>query len=449
MNFTRRHFLRRAAAVTAGFAGLSGGCSTLGVRAHHPGELVHDPLGRLDLPPGFSYQVFSSAGQRMDDGLLVPPMHDGMGAFPGPNGRTILVRNHELSGAGGGQDLPGGPMDGVPRSKIYDRLPMLGGTTTLVYDTKRRRLERHYLSLTGTCRNCAGGSTPWGSWITCEETELQAGEGRQRDHGYNFEVPAMAVGGLVDPIPLISMGRFQHEAVAVDPETGIVYQTEDQSDGLIYRYIPDVPGRLVHGGRLEALVVADQPGLDTRNWIGQDGGPLGPLIETGKPMQARWMPLEEVDAPLNDLRHRGFAGGAARFARGEGMWFGRDAVYFACTNGGKKQLGQIWRYVPSRTGDAGGVLELFFESDDRAVLENADNLTFSPWGTLFMCEDSPEDDRLIEVSSEGEASIFAINRFGHGELAGGVFSPDGTTLFVNAQSQAVTIAITGPWARRR
>ena len=386
----------------------------------------------------------------MDDGLPVPSMHDGMGAFPGPNGRTILVRNHELGGGGGEDELSRELMDYGSPSKIYDRLPMLGGTTTLVYDTKRRRLERHHLSLVGTCRNCAGGPTPWGSWITCEETEAQVGEGRLRDHGYNFEVPASATGGLIDPIPLVSMGRFQHEAVAVDPETGIVYQTEDQSDGLIYRYIPDVPGQLVQGGRLEALVVADQPGLDTRNWIGEDGRPVGPRIESRRPMQARWIPLEEVNSPRNDLRHRGFADGAARFARGEGMWFGRDAVYFACTNGGRRQLGQIWRYAPSRTNDgaAEGNLELFFESDDRAVLENADNLTFSPWGDLFLCEDSPEEDRLIQVTPEGKTSIFAINRFGHGELAGGVFSPDGTTLFVNAQSQSVTIAITGPWAKR-
>lgn len=210
----------------------------------------------------------------MDDGLVVPGKHDGMAAFRGRAGKTILVRNHELSP----DDASAGPfgrenelLNRIDPSKLYDRgrgiVPGVGGATTLVYDTASGKLERQYLSLAGTIRNCAGGPTPWGSWISCEETVARAGElgGVEKDHGYNFEVPALA-GGLVDPVPLKAMGRFNHEAIAVDPRSGIVYQTEDRSDALLYRFIPTVRGKMAAGGRLQALMITDAPGMDTRNW---------------------------------------------------------------------------------------------------------------------------------------------------------------------------------------
>ena len=156
--------------------------------------------------------------------------------------------------------------------KFYDagsgELPCLGGTTTLVYDTKTQTLEKHFLSLVGTIRNCAGGLTPWGTWITCEETMQKADSETtyEVDHGYNFEVPVSTEIGLTDPIPLKAMGRFNHEAVAVDPKTGIVYQTEDRGDSLIYRFIPDTPGELAAGGKLQALKIRDLKSADTRNW---------------------------------------------------------------------------------------------------------------------------------------------------------------------------------------
>ena len=134
--------------------------------ANRYGDFLPDPYGILDLPEGFTYHAFSTVGERMDDGFLVPGAHDGMAAFPGPNGKTILIRNHEL--IIGPQEAQSFAHDKrlreVDSEKIYDSgkgtKPGLGGTTTLVYDTQTGTLESHHLSLMGTIRNCAGGVTP-------------------------------------------------------------------------------------------------------------------------------------------------------------------------------------------------------------------------------------------------------------------------------------------------
>lgn len=466
---SRRHFLRTAAAVTVGFGGLGSllGCATRasasraamssgpGSRAAEGyGPLIPDPDGIMDLPEGFSYQIVARTGDRMSDGLFVPGAPDGMAAFPGENGRTLVVCNHELNFE---HSAPGpfGPENRFrdllfDETLLYDRGAAAGackgGTTTFVYDTKRRLKEAQFLSLAGTERNCAGGPTPWNSWITCEETVARAGESRRMDHGYNFEVPAMLPGRPIEPVALKAMGRFNHEAVAVDPGSGIVYQTEDTGDGLIYRFLPASPERLHKGGVLQALAVKGQPSLDTRNWEAA-------LVAEGAEFETEWIDVDDVEAPENDLRLRGFAAGAARFARGEGMWYGNDAVYFACTNGGAKKLGQIWRYVPSpregtpREKDMPGKLHLFLEPNDGALVQNADNLTVAPWGDVVVCEDGGGVDRVFGVTPQGRVYHIASGCT-DGELAGVCFSPDGTTMFVNAQVRGLTLAIVGPWKKR-
>ena len=322
-----------------------------------------------------------------------------------------------------------------------------GAAAIVGHHTRSRRLINQHLSLAGTLRNCAGGPTPWNSWITCEETVERVGEFCAKDHGYNFEVPVTDAPGLAPPVPLKAMGRFNHEAVAVHPATSIVYQTEDRDDGLIYRFIPTKPERLIEGGRLQALAVSDQPSLDTRNWEGQK-------VETGT-LGVKWIDLDGIDSPNDDLRRRGFAQGAACFARAEGMWYGREAIYFACTNGGREKKGQIWRYFPSpyegtREEDKDpGKLELFIESHDGNLLENADNLTVAPWGDLIVCEDRSSDSIpfLVGITPQGRFYRFGRNAMSDSELAGVTFSPDGTTLFVNIQHEGLTLAITGPWQR--
>ena len=462
---SRRSFLQSSAAFTLGFSGLqqlvATGESVAAADRRRVGRLVDDPHRLLSLPKGFMYRVISHAGDSMDDGLLVPDKPDGMATFEGPNGWTLLVRNHEIEPR---QKGPFGEnaerLSRVDTSKLYDLgeegKPCNGGTTTVVYDTRSQKVVRQYMSLAGTIRNCAGGPTPWGSWITCEEANDVVGANKidegpaivcQKDHGYNFEVPAAANIHLTPAVPLKAMGRFRHEAVAVEPNSGIVFQTEDLDDGLIYRFIPNRYGKLGVGGKLQALALVNHASADTRNWT------AGFTITPGERYAVRWIDLEDVESPNDDLRYQGFEAGAARFARGEGMWYADGDIYFACTSGGNARLGQLWKYTPSASeGQAGeaadrGMLELFVEPNDSNLVVNADNLTAAPWGDLIVCEDRDgEEVRLVGVTPAGGCYTFAHNH-AHTEFSGVTFSPDGSTLFVNLQHHGMTLAITGPWPK--
>ena len=459
---TRREFLRRYGTIGAGFLGLarfiaSPVCAQQAYQneVDRFGTLEADPYRILDLPKGFSYEVISRTGERMNDGFYTPGAPDGMAAFAGPNGRVILVRNHELTD----DQTFDGPF-GL-RNELYSKLnsrqlydagkgtrPQLGGTTTVVYDPQAKRLETQFLSLVGTTRNCAGGLTPWGSWITCEETVDRVGDHREKDHGYNFEVPATATPSLADPVPLKAMGRFRHEAVCVDPASGIVYETEDQDDGLLYRFIPNESGKLIQGGRLQALKIKGEKSVDTRNWpaTGAAKFPIGEAVDV------EWQDVQDVESPKDDLRARGFKRGAARFARGEGIWFGNRRVYIACTNGGISKTGQIFEYVPSpyegteREAKHPGALRLYLEPNNTQLLEYGDNLTVSPWGDVVLCEDGAESQYLRGITPTGKIYTLARNAYtGNSELAGICFAPNHPTAFVNIQRPGITLAITGPW----
>lgn len=481
MSLSRRRFISHTAAVTAGFAGLRAFASVSPANALEQaadefgyGPLVKDRDGIMDLPVGFSYQIISRRGEKMDDGFFVPGKHDGMAAFPGPDGLTVLVRNHEITGPDNKQGAFGknGELySTLPWDRVYDSSyavgAICGGTTTLVYDTKQQKLIRHFLSLVGTDHNCAGGPTPWGSWISCEESVAVISQTYEEDHGYNFEVPATAEIGLVKPVPLKAMGRFNHEAVAVDPASGIVYQTEDRQDGVLYRFIPKVPGKLAEGGRLQFLAVMDRPSLDLRNWKKvdtkklQNGGADGAAFEgdgtlrdhtpVGTKLSVYWQDIDDVESPKDDLRYRAFKAGAARFARNEGMWYGNDAIYFASTTGGHNAKGQIWRYVPSpnegtdKEKDAPATLELFIEPNDKTVLQHADNLCIADFGDVIICEDGGPVNHVLGVTPTGQVYKLARNRMNKSEFAGSCFSPDGSTMFVNIQNPGLTLAVTGPW----
>jgi len=454
---SRRRFMQALAVAAA--TPSAGGARAGSARDAGFGQLRPDPGQILDLPAGFSYTVISRAGEEMDDGLLVPGLHDGMAAFSAPEGTIRLVCNHEVSPtrqhfSAFGKDQERLPL--VDRDKVYDYgngvTPGAGGTTTIHYDPMKKERLRIHLSLAGTEINCAGGPMPWGSWLTCEETfsdpgtDLEFGKvvHREKRHGYVFEVPVNQR-GLVEPIPLEAMGRFEHEAAAANPATGVVYMTEDRHRSLLYRFIPEKPGELRKGGKLQALAVRDKPGFDTRNW-----GPE--KLESGKWLETTWIDLENADSEINDLRFRGYEQGAAIFARGEGLCFANGEFDFSCTTGGRQRLGQIFTYRPSPAEATvaeeaqPGRLCLIAESTTDSILRSADNLTMSPWGDLIVCEDTADHCGLVGLRPDGQQYALADNAYSSAELAGICFSPDGAVMFVNIQQRSLTLAITGPWS---
>ena len=267
--------------------------------------IENDPNGILKLMKGFSYTVISEKGQLMSDGLTVPDYADGMASFAGSNGHIVLIRNHEIGRFKSIEKI----LDKNPvyknsnyinknKSLIYDtgeNGPCCGGTSTIVYNPKTRKVENEYMSLLGTLVNCAGGVTPWGTWISCEETVDTKGNSLIKNHGYNFEVTPYEHTKLNNAIPLKAMGRFRHEAVAIDPKTSIAYQTEDRDDGLIYRFIPNVKEKYWKGGKLQALIIQNNNSNDTRNWKKQN-------FIKNKLYKMSWIDLDDIDNPKDDMR---------------------------------------------------------------------------------------------------------------------------------------------------
>lgn len=408
----------------------------------------------LALPKGFEYNAFGKKGAKMSDGLTTPPAHDGMSTFEA-NGEIRLVRNHEVSNNRS-------PIEGSAiGAKPYDETAG-GGTTTLVIDPKTREVIRDFVSLSGTLINCAGGKTPWGSWITCEEgtlgrTVITAADGRKtggfkEPHGYCFEVPASA-NSPVEPVPLKAMGRFVHEAVAVDPKSGAVYLTEDNRPAGFYRFLPNRKGKLSMGGKLQVLKVKGADNFDAR---------IPPANQTT--FAAEWVTIENPDPEEADTQSRavldqGLKKGAATFSRLEGCDIDKwGRVYFVSTDGGETKGGQIWAYEPS--GSEEGNLRLLFESPSVALLDMPDNVCLQPNSKLlYICEDGdysglgrPIDNFIKILTPAGKIAEFAKNiipGFQNGEFAGSTFSNDGRTLFVNIQNVGVTFAIWGDWEKFR
>jgi secreted PhoX family phosphatase len=434
-----------------------------------------DGVVRLWLPEGFKYRSFHDTQDpvTLDDGTALPGRHDGMAAFRGPGGNTILVRNHEVNGPG----TFFGPAVPAP----YDTATQ-GGTTTIEV-TRFGEVVRAFTSLNGTQMNCSGGPTPWGSWITCEETVNGPDVGPDftgasnvtltKPHGYLFEVPAGSVSARQ---PLTRAGRFAHEAIAVDPHSGTIYLTEDNFGfpSGFYRYVPRVnpmrTGFVANDGRLQMLAVVGQPNAD-----------LAVTQPEGATYKVAWVDIDEPDfllpytpgetAPtandtaINMVGSQGRAKGAARFSRLEGAYHENGTIYFTSTQGGGPAepgdsdtiqgwgngFGQVWAYrIAARK------LSLVYQSPGPDVLDFPDNVTVSKRGTIVLCEDSSNDNYLRGLTRNGKLFDIALNRLVgndgtvrfNDEFAGATFSPDGHTLFVNIQaSRGMSFAIWGPWHR--
>ena len=412
------------------------------------GELVPDPGGVIDLPRGFQYRMISEEGTPLSSGGLVPGDHDGMAAFPGPSSNTtMLVRNHE--------QRVGDPNPLIGTNPYDSAAP--GGTTGILVNNEDRTEIEDFVTSSGSFNNCAGGATPWGTWLTCEEDRTTT----PTQHGYVFEVDPNDPENDLSKTPILEMGFFSHEAVDIDPATGIAYLTEDDFRGSIpddprdeivadvtdteggrgtrvsflYRYIPNdrsqSPGALQRSGQLQVMTLDK-----TRNYNVD-------LAFPGDRFQVVWKDVnpEEPHESAEDLR-------AARFGRLEGAYFAGGAFWFDDTIGGEQRLGQIFRYLPRSN-----TLELFYEGTERGKMESPDNIVVTPWGDLWFAEDETIEggdtvNRVMGITPDGQVYPFATNRLNDAEFAGPTFSPDGKTFFVNYQNPGITFAVWGPFKQR-
>ena len=541
---SRRHLLQGSgAALAAGFAGTLGALHTRLAQAQTGGgkQLVSSPspygpiapvadletgLPLLQLPAGFSYRSQGWTGDIMSDGRPTPSNHDGMAvvrsarvARDSRSTEIVLVRNHERA-------LASGPADAILAPQVYapgqvngivtiggaltvrvgasgvvtnpaapNPTPFVGvaggGTTNLVF--RDGRWVGSYGSLGGTLGNCAGGPTPWGSWLTCEETVFDFSGIGGRKHGYVYESAVDANASLATPI--VGMGRFVHEAVAVDPASGAVYLTEDNRNAAaLYRYLPfNISGQigsLQQGGtlqaaRVRAIVRQAQPLtlLQTNNQ-----GLLNPDI--GDEYELEWVTIDNPDADPRTVvglpggvalaamagpTIQALAQGCARMSRGEGIWHAAGKMFIVDTGAGvdgNNRPGQgegcVWELSLSTMR-----VRALFVSGAATAGNNPDNVTVSPRGGIVLCEDggaSPDafgnGSRLLGLNAAGQAYIFCKNNvqlsaaevsaagktvppgdYRGFEFCGACFDPSGRVLFASIQTPGITVAISGPWAQ--
>ena len=378
------------------------------------GKLGAPDANGLRLPEGFTSRVVARAGQLVENTTY--PWHtfpDGGATYRTRDGGWILVSNSEIPTP---VDLPFDP----PIGGIGD-----GGASAIRFRADGEIVSA-YRILSGTSSNCAGGPTPWGTWLSCEEI----------DAGLVWECDPT---GREDAIARPAMGAFKHEAACIDRRTGFAYLSEDEGDGCFYRFKPKREGNLSEG----VLQVAK---------VGRRG-----FVD--------WVKVPDPSGGAGPLREQ--VPGATRFDRGEGIWFDSGTVYLATTGDSR-----IWAYNARR-----GRIRVLYDPTrlKNPPLTDVDNITVAKKsGDLYVCEDNGGDDpfdiaiitpqvprpgdrrpraprvaRFLKLTGpqHGDASTEAAS-----EVAGVCFNPKGDRLYFSSQRafvSGVTYEVSGPFRRRR
>jgi uncharacterized protein len=503
MSLTRRQLLAGGAtgvglAVAGSLPTLGSASATAAATAPAPGSagrhvsppsgrpfppLIDDPNGILALPAGFSYRIVTYAGRTELDGGLgkTPSNHDGTAVFSVARNRLRLVQNHELGAHGSEFGVPHVP------GTVYDPGAEFGGGCTVIETDRDAGLRGEWVGISGTVTNCAGGPTPWGTWLTCEETETRAGTAwnslghsgtYQLDHGYVFEVfsdPAQAP----LPKPIKAFGRYAHEALALDPTRRRVYLSEDASspNGLFYRWTAPKgvhlgPGIADQLGATDGVLEAMQIRLD-------DGSVLPDVAyltsaQLGRPFQVTWLAVPDRDGTTTSVRKQFAATGeVTRGKKFEGVYSDGNGVYvvnsFAFGSSdlpadAVKHDGMVWyydyaaqtirlvTYFPHQATAETGAKARY----DDLTFDGPDNVTVTPWGSLVLAEDGAGASHVLSSVPGGPTYAIARNMLSNGtsngaptysDFTGPTFSPDGKILFVNIQVPGITLAITGPWQK--
>ncbi len=376
-----RRNLFRAGVVGAGAVAFSGALwSNAFSGPALPGPSPYGPPGPADgngiqLPAGFTSRVIARSGQRVSGTSY--SWHwapDGGACFANGSG-WIYVSNSEI--------------------------PLFGGASAIRFDANGT-IGAAYRILSNTNLNCAGGATPWNTWLSCEEIEL----------GRVMETDPW---GTQAARERTRMGRFKHEAAACDPAQRVVYMTEDESDGCFYRFLPDVWGDL-NTGQLQVL--------------------CAPADLTSGPVT--WQNIPDRDGFPTATRNQVAA--AKRFNGGEGCWYDEGIVYFT-TKGDNR----VWAYHT-----VASTLDLAYNAGGE--LTGVDNITGSRSGDLFVAEDGGNMEICIITPSGVVAPFLRILNQGSSEITGPAFNPAGNRLYFSSQrgtsGQAwggITYEVTGPF----
>jgi uncharacterized protein len=462
---SRRSLLNRSAASGLGIAligsveGLFGASASAqpGTGRGKPGPagygpLVPDPAGILSLPAGFTYTIVAKSGAtRLESGHVTPDDPDGMAAFVrrGGNG-SVLVNNHEIGGSEP-NDVP--PLSGF----VYDPRAR-GGTTTIEVDKDGNRV-REYVSLAGTHNNCAGGPTPWTTWLTCEETESSPA-GSSLRHGYVFEVDPYDMDANRDPKPIKALGRYAHESVAVDPHTGAIYLTEDATtpNGLFFRWTP--PDSALPLGKASLRDLADDAGtLEAMKAFTLGGAHVRDLSvarEPGTTYRVEWVNVPDRDAASTPVRRQFADGQITRSRKLEGMSWGDGGTYFHASfarfsdRSVDQHDGQVWFYDPLEETIELKLWFAYTPADQDNDPDGPDNIQVSPYGGVIIAEDGGGKNHLVGSTDSGEVFFFARNELdGDSEFTGPTFSTDKKTLFACIQTPGHVFAIQGPFHKQR